>query len=153
MKASELRIGNFIYDSVVSLLGDNRSVIKVQGIGLVGIQYTFDYKGSGVLSMEYNPDLFSPTPLTEEWLLKFGFENSSHPDFDFHINIPHLRDNNYKSTIGVIEWSDGVIEVYRVNGKTDIHTAETCGVATIQYVHQLQNLYFALTGEELTYGK
>ena len=22
----------------------------------------------------------------------------------------------------------------------------------IQYVHQLQNLYFALTGEELTYG-
>lgn len=132
MKANELRINNW-YDHN----GDYRQVTPNT------IEEVWESERSWC----------RPIPLTEEWLLKFGFENSSHPDFDFHINIPHLRDNNYKSTIGVIEWSDGVIEVYRVNGKTDVHTAETCGVATIQYVHQLQNLYFALTGEELNLHK
>lgn len=58
--------------------------------------------------------------LTEEWLLKFGIET------DF------------------LQWSiqkhvDGYL-IYRGHG---------CIHVVIKYVHQLQNLYFALTGKEL----
>lgn len=71
-----------------------------------------------------------PIPLTEEWLFKLGFElngcNFELPNFRFHITKPA----NYDGFL----FCDG------------------CSVITekIQYVHQLQNLYFCLTGAELT---
>jgi hypothetical protein len=68
-----------------------------------------------------------PIPLTEEWLNRFGatkYSNDTHHiAFMWIINI----DNN--------TWE------IRVN--LDFLLCE------IQHVHQLQNLYFALTGEEL----
>jgi len=65
-----------------------------------------------------------PIPLTEEWLLKFGFE-----------------------TQGIMAkvWILKNINVWALDGgfANDLDYP-------INYVHQLQNLYFALTGEELT---
>lgn len=66
-----------------------------------------------------------PIPLTEEWLFKFGFK----PEYSHWWNGDFTID---KSAIGGYFLCD-----------IDIHVA-------IKYVHQLQNLYFALTGEELT---
>ena len=71
-----------------------------------------------------------PIPLTEEWLLKFGavktFDN-----WQFTISVGaitlHFRRNN--------EWYSELGGIY-LGSK-------------IKYVHQLQNLYFALTGNEL----
>ena len=73
-----------------------------------------------------------PIPLTEEWLVKLGFISDSLGGFnsprsmniyflDKHINICYAK--------------------YAESGVKLEH---------IKYVHQLQNLYFALTGEELT---
>jgi len=66
----------------------------------------------------------NPISITPEWLQRFGFEN---------------RGNNLF-----------------VKGKIELrYYANRCEVVvrginiTYQYVHQLQNLYFALTGEEL----
>ena len=66
--------------------------------------------------------------LTEEWLLKFGFNKKDISELPFDELI-------YEK--GNIQIND---EMEFYNG---IFTQK------IKYVHQLQNLYFALTGEEL----
>ena len=113
MKAEELRIGNYIYySSEVS-----KDELMTVSIGTFGL-------------MLYNSDQLSPIPLTEEWLLKFGFE-SDEITFEF---------NGF--TLG---WYKGDKMYYLPTGQISLrHKKE------IEYVHQLQNLYFALTGEELT---
>ena len=64
-----------------------------------------------------------PIPLTEELLLRIGFSVSS------------LGDDNVVSVNGFYLWKDRLQHI-------------TTGTR-IKHVHQLQNLYFALTGEEL----
>jgi len=65
-------------------------------------------------------------PLTEEWLVKLGFgEPGKYALRDLKAGHFHLS------------WEDG-------NGMF----LESIGI-NIEYVHQLQNLFFTLTGEEL----
>lgn len=75
-------------------------------------------------------DRFSPIPLTYEWLLRFGFE---------------------KSRLGyfTIFCGSNVMSIYCFEDFSRVQIV-TQTVSTIKHVHQLQNLYFALTGEELT---
>ena len=78
---------------------------------------------------------YKPILLTEEWLLNFGFEKSNRLDLGelkpcyaiFSLAIM-IRHNSF-----FIDW---------IGGNTEL-----------KYVHQLQNLYFALIGEELTLNK
>ncbi len=70
---------------------------------------------------------YNPIPLTEEWLFKFGFE--------IGYNQKKMLDVYCKDFGLLIERSNGGNFYYKK--------------VFIQYVHQLQNLYFALTGEEL----
>lgn len=73
-----------------------------------------------------------PIPLTEEWLLKLGF----------------IKDDAYEKsyTSRIIRGRN--IRVFHHNNAThfllNMHFA-----VDLKYVHQLQNLYFALTSEEL----
>ena len=69
----------------------------------------------------------SPIPLTLEVLEKCGFEVSNIGNHIFYKN--------------------GVI-IFFENGKWGISCDSRC---SLNYLHQLQNLYFALTGEELNY--
>lgn len=109
MKASELRIGNYVYDT----LG------KVNKIDLEAITY--------IVKEPHNQ--VKPIPLTEEWLLKFGFE--------IGYNQKKMLDVYCKDFGLLIERSNSNNFYYK---KVNIHS-----------VHQLQNLYFALTGIELTF--
>lgn len=77
------------------------------------------------LPIDYNYDNLQPIELTEDWLVKLGFEKY-HPD---------------KFTKGLM-----VITVYEHGC---LYLANQRHV-NFHYVHQLQNLYFALTGQELT---
>ena len=82
-----------------------------------------------------------PIPLTEEWLLKFGFIKSYNSFGDtFHI----MNKDNITSDFDVEYWSKG-------NGKwrNSWYIKQTIKPFNIKYVHQLQNLFFALTGKEL----
>ena len=65
-----------------------------------------------------------PIPLTEEWLVEFEFEKAL---------------NGW--------WSDNEIWSYN-DGK--FYLGANTYLSNVKYVHQLQNLYFALTNEELT---
>lgn len=77
-----------------------------------------------------------PMPLTEVGLLKLGFKLTSFP-LDTYSTKPCY----YKMGIKVR------INVVRFFVKLESHRID------LKYVHELQNLYFALTGEELTIDK
>jgi hypothetical protein len=70
---------------------------------------------------------YSPIPLTEEWLLRLGFVSNPYQD-------------RY-------EYGDIDIECDKTKGETILWAS---GAPHIKYVHQVQNLIFALTGKELT---
>lgn len=73
-----------------------------------------------------------PIPITSEWLERFGF---------------------YCLSVGVFERitrsMDMRFRILKVSGNLFIIGNYESSARPIQYVHQLQNLYFALTGEEL----
>ncbi len=76
----------------------------------------------------------SGVPLTPEILLKCGFENVI--EFDYHFR---------KDEFDVMIESHGIY--YYIDDRGD---NEGTKPRQIKYLHQLQNLYFALTGIELT---
>lgn len=104
------------------------------------IGYWYNYKGLPCIMDEYSLALilrvggeynWNPIPLTEEWLIKFGFNENGcillGIDTSFHLlQITSNLDVN----------------VY------DINDNFVC-LKSIKYVHELQNLYFALTESEL----
>ena len=79
--------------------------------------------------IDYDIDNFEPIPLTEEWLIE---------KMKFH------KQNNQIYSIGlklfISWWNTNSIEI-DINGEVLI--------INCKYVHELQNIYFALTGEEL----
>ena len=107
IEAKELRNGNLVFDNLGGIL-------KIKGI-----------------NTESDLSHLKPIPITEAWLLKFGFEKTNRIDygelkpcyaiFSFALMVRH---NSY-----FIDW---------IGGNTEI-----------KYIHQLQNLYFALTKKEL----
>jgi hypothetical protein len=114
MKASELRLGNLIYNKQGNIVYVNTNHLTLL---LYGIE-----------------NEFNPIPLTEEWLLKFGFE----------INRQTKEENNIWRCYS----EEGFFEVEQI-GSSFFLDDNHCYGTKINYVHQLQNLYFALTGEEL----
>ncbi len=77
----------------------------------------------------------TPIPLTEDWLLRLGFVASKELPND--IFVLHLSKGCY---IGIALTKDG--------NNVCLFIQEVLP-SYIQYVHQLQNLIHALTGEEL----
>lgn len=75
-----------------------------------------------------------PKALTEEWLVRFGAEKQTHVNAFFL--APYFAFENHGS-VG-----------FRIEDEP--HFAQFYCIAHCEYVHQIQNLYFALTGEELT---
>ena len=83
------------------------------------------YFGNQEFSAKYE-DL-EPIPLTEEWLLKFGLLKTREGSFLLGSYELIKYENSYR----VLLPKNGIL-------------------STIKFVHELQNFYFALTGEELT---
>jgi len=73
-----------------------------------------------------------PIELTKEWLLNFGFEKK-YDDLNWYIK------GNY--CFSFLKELDLI--VFKIK-------FQTVGICTIKYVHEAQNIYFALTGEELS---
>lgn len=118
MKASELRIGNLI-------LVDGK-IDEITGIKKSTVFFSDGFQMFIAGGIE-------PIPLTEEWLIKFGFNKT----------VDHPRRKLYEhDDICPLWFSDK-------QGITDFY-ASGVRISECKYVHQLQNLYFALTGEELT---
>lgn len=123
--AKEFRIGNYIlYDK-----------------GYIEATATLLTAGMLMQLASGKDESITPIPLTEEWLLKFGFEvKPDNPkqkpqyngDFLFDMCGYQFSNSEKGQDGGVYSW--------------DLNRGDTI----IKHVHQLQNLYFALTGQELT---
>ena len=120
LKASDLRIGNFI--KVISSTKTFDSFItQAKGYDIVRIE-----------EKSFNHWNYEPVILDEGWLLKLGFseiggcneKNFTNGDYNIFIN-----------SIGEVNF---------------LFFREGDWYQKLSYVHQLQNLYFALTGSELT---
>jgi len=116
MDSKELRIGNYVYFKGVEV-----DVFSIE-------KNPIDWERvNGVRCEENYVSAIKPIPLTEEWLLKFGFDS-----------------NGWKGEF--IKYAEGYIYLF---GEESCIFAQAYKIE-IKHVHQLQNLYFALTGEELT---
>lgn len=133
MKAQELRIGN--------LLSYDGTVVQVSNTGSNGFETTKD----GVLYGSCNLESYDPIELTEQWLIDFGFkrENRSTISADFWKGINPLTKDWLFSLIWIYDYEKN--HPYPLKG----YPFYKNGYFEITHVHQLQNLYFALTGEEL----
>lgn len=79
---------------------------------------------------------YHPVELTEEWLIKLGFKNTYDQYFE-HENMPFFE---------LLDSGRG--EGYN-NGWRMFNNSGNSIIFAIKSVHQLQNLYYALTGDEL----
>jgi hypothetical protein len=126
MKTSELRIGNYIK---LMLNDEDFAIVQVT---LNDLEAVDNKKG-----------VYEPLPLTEDWLLKHGF---SVKNFDYSIPISECK----------VVWltlipQDEDCSAYSVcvTQKDEDEEDQNAFLSDISYVHQVQNLYFALTGNEL----
>jgi hypothetical protein len=127
MNFQELRVGNLIFNH-------KEQIICVNGLGIDG--YILLDKQHNISDI-----MCKPIPLNEEWLIKFGFSSFEYKtgfigkDFksggmilDFVLTKPQMKG----------EWQDTF--VYDLNDHR---------FSKVTYVHELQNLFFILTGVEL----
>ena len=126
MKATELRIGNYIK---LMLNHEDYETIQVTSDELVMV----DKKQAD----------YEPLRLTEDWLLKHGF---SVKNFDYSIPISECK----------VVWltlipQDEECTAYSVCVTQTDEDEEDQNVflSDISYVHQLQNLYYAMANKEL----
>lgn len=113
MKVQELRLGNYLF------IGGIERYVKVSAIFLSHFKCT-DESGIDFNNHQNN---IKPIKLTEEILLKCGFDLNSIP---------------YHAIKGQV-----VLSLFRgVWAFKHVHTE-------VKYLHQLQNLYWCLTGKEL----
>lgn len=126
MEAHELRIGNYY------MFADNDGICyrAVKQIKINEFGFMSDYDG-------VNFGICKPIPLTEEWLMRFGFLAKN-----IHSNFI-LNEIEIASSVRVIATNE------RRSFYLDGEIPESMKIK-IETVHQLQNLYFSLTQKELT---
>lgn len=121
--AKELRMGNIHYSEEFSHPRLGIGDVKVDGRSYAMIT------SYGIHMVAIGGMTFDPIPLSNDWLVKLGFQYNDLNGDDGYWQI--------KSSIGIFEILNGKDGFYYEH-KTEV-----------KHVHQLQNLFFALTGKEL----
>ena len=124
MDARSLRISNLV------LFAEDQSVFTVKEISEEGL-WVFNEDETTWIEI----DQFEGIPLTEGWLLKLGAKKNG--------ILLWLSLTNFKAEIHFEIYGKEIVSIIKSNFCELI-------LDPIKSVHQLQNLYFALTGEELT---
>jgi hypothetical protein len=114
INAADLRIGNLVQ------VGNEIEKLEL-------VDFADMYENSTLIH-------YHPIPLTEEWLLKLGFQK--------------LYDNYYLLYVGSFK----INYYYNFSGSTWKFMLEE-ELLDIKSVHELQNLYYSLTKKELTYER
>jgi hypothetical protein len=127
MKATELRIGN-----LVDLGNRIAKIIEIAHLACVVV----DLEETQDTMEDY--ERVKGIPLTQEWLLKFGFEK-------VNSELTNIAPLNLPCTFNLPNTPFSFCQ-----GKLILKTGTGDFCVNTEYVHQLQNLYFALTSEELT---
>ena len=148
MEANTLRLGNYV------TIDNPDSWSKLQDIPMVVTSISNEieplaqisfYKSDGAISVKNGDnnyhqfsEFISPIPLSEEWLLKLGFEEIYNSEYTHKFELTQdvsfeYRFEKFNNASGMT----GLTYYGRLLGK-------------IKHVHQLQNLFYSITGQELT---
>lgn len=123
MQAEQLRIGNYVWENyggvyLVRGIPDDKTVIIS--------------KTKTTIPVPFDQNDISPIKITEEWLMKLGFEKGS----DIMGDCYFIEDATYDIDFALHQ----VGNVFKCYSAREIE---------IVYVHRLQNLFESLTGLEL----
>ena len=134
MEAKNLRIGNFVKDRGNKVIRIDFMEYQESGYSTKFGQRMFLCKEEVHPMTEYT-DYSIPIEITGEWLLKLGFEETYNSQF-------RLKYDHSLNYIGfdLSKTDDKSMEGFRYYGH----------YIKIKYIHELQNLFFALTGMELS---
>jgi hypothetical protein len=127
MRATDFRIGNLINYKIIDEFDKRKQWFEISEI---------DYDDLRILQIkdEINQD-YQPIILTEEWLQKLGFEMKGF----YRLKVTSFLELCWKphdKTLNIQTEKNGFTEDSKV-----------------KYVHELQNLYYALTKKELKIKK
>ena len=131
LNKNELRLGNLVNEEVlgnviISELSENMCCVDVNNL-------TSENKIE-IVKYHLNYDSINPIQITEDWLYRFSFERKG--DGFYYLDIG----NDTMITSGGKEfWVDKIVEGIDVS----------VGLSGGNTVHQLQNLYYAMTNKEL----
>ncbi len=137
MIVNELRIGNLVHDEVlgnapISGIADRSVWVSVNNLTIDNKIETVNYH----LSIEN----VQPIPITDELLIRFGFEKSYESNFTKRFELIAKR----KAFVFSYSKTDMVEDYFEVKGMV---------LELPQYIHTLQNIFYALTQEELIFNK
>ena len=118
MKATENRVGNWV-------MGNAPYQLDLNAMSL----------NASYLKMGKEP-YYTPIPLTEEWLFKFGY-------------IKFIENSTY-SSLSLVDEHVLKYTILVEHENNSFTFPNTYKPIKLKHVHQLQNLYHALTGQELT---
>lgn len=134
METIDFKRGNYIYHDWIDSNGDYHDTIRVWGV-----TQKYLVVNSNMLP-EYESimaNAIKPIPITEEWLLKFGFEKGKYSD---KMSVTYDKNPislNFAYWKPELNWSLNISCIH-LNHKS------------YKYIHEIQNLYNSLTNKELT---
>lgn len=143
MENRELRIGNLVMIENELLSETKGEVYKVSGVELKRIELFPD--SDSTISLDHTESLriynqlnefVIPIPLTDHWLDRFGFKYS--------------HDTVHPNRVFRKTWDEGNFDLEEI---VSYHFGGSFLDVEIKYVHQLQNLFYSLTGKELELTK
>lgn len=138
IQSKDLRIGNFISTT----LGKAVSVKSISSdIAHVDIE---GYR----INQAYELAVLTGIPLSEGWLIKFGFDKVS--DNDYRVGLS--TGDGVELSIELLDEEACILRTHNKDGSL-LDGFDYAYIKPAKHVHQLQNLYHALTGTDLSLTK
>jgi len=142
IKSTELRIGNWVKDDK-DRIGSVHLMTMLNGVYTL---HLLPYLSSNHFHKKLSQ--LKPIPLSEEILLKAGFKK--HGKVVSYLSLNTGLSDGYDDVEALLNWSDfteknegELLFVFEGKGRW-------INISHIKYLHQLQNLFHALTNTELT---
>ena len=155
VKPNEVRVGNLLEAHLTG---------EIVSVDWLAIKHLAD----GNYQSFYAPTVYKPIVLTEEWLEKFGFEKKEKYGWkgNGHDWQPETSKTECQDFIGnettlflrytTFSWRKSVADEWEQSTELSVHKGQWYEKADyeiscmeLKYVHQLQNIFYCLTGEEL----
>jgi len=137
IESKDLRIGNLVLDPY----GNEREVTGVSG-NLVYLNAITPGPVDNLGTRIYPASELFPIPINQTRLEKYGFIKDGATDSLWWLN---LMDNYFELLYASGDWYPVYANIPEMSHQSEQRVSTSC----IRGFHQLQNLYFALTGTEL----
>lgn len=134
IKASELRIGNYFHPMSKNVEVQIPASAVIHQVGSVDKFGNISVIEHDAKTITLTTKEISPIPLTPELLKKIGFDTSENGTLYIQVgNTTYLEYQDGHWSVTPETWRGTLIDFW----------------GEVKYLHQLQNLYYSLSGEEL----